>query len=87
MFETIERKLHLRLTQVKRLLLCLFRRLHTPSGDHEWITEARAQATVDEQLRLHAGAQVQACPLRWHASDYSEEMSHMDSANQVPSFW
>ena len=71
-----EKELHVRFTQLKRLLLlCLLHCLHAPSGDHEWITGARAQATVDEQLRLHVGAQVQACSLRRHASDCSEKMS------------
>ena len=48
--------------------------LHAPSGDHEWITGTRFQATVDEQLRLHVAAQVQACPLRRHTRDVSEKI-------------
>ena len=41
-----------------------FASLHALSGDHEWITGTRVQATVDKQLRYHVVAQVQACPLR-----------------------
>ena len=68
-----EKGLHFGCTPFKRRLLSLLRNLHASSRDHEWITGPRIQATVDEQLRSHVVAQVQACPLRRHEHDRSEK--------------
>ena len=53
-----EKELHFGCTPFKRRLLSLLRNLHF-------------QATVEEHLRPHVVAQVQACPLRRHTRDRS----------------
>ena len=40
----------------------------------EWIAGRRIQATVDEQLRSHVDAQVEACPLGRHTRGCSENV-------------
>ena len=57
-----ERELYFGSAPFKRRLLSLLRNLHAPSGDHERFIGTRIHATVDEPLRSHAVAQVQASP-------------------------